>query len=700
MVDVKFGNLYALDWIIIIGAVVALRVFSYSTKKYMRSVADFLSANRSAGRYLLTISSAMGGIGVVSIVAQFEVFDRAGFAPGWWGGIFIPISIILSMTGWVVYRFRETRALTMAQFFEMRYNRKFRSFAGLVCFASGIINFGIFPAVAARFIIYYCGLPASFHPIPGVEGIILPTYPVLMAIDLGLALSFVNMGGQISVMITDCVQGLFAAVAFIVIAAWIYLRFSWNEMVTAVNMASAPGKSMLNPFDTSSITDFNIWFYLIGMFSAFYTVLAWQGSQGFFSSARTPHEQKMGTIIAGWRAVPQNLALTLMSIATVAVFRLPEFADTLTGINKTLQTIPNEMIQGQMKLPLAMAAILPIGVKGLLCTIMIFISFTCHDTYLHSWGSIFVQDVYMPIKRKKLTMQEHIRLLRIAITGVAIFGYVFSLLYPPDQPILMFFAVTGAIWLGGAGSVIIGGLYWPRGTTAGAYSAVITGGVIGLIGVFIPGIYKNLTGHQFPINGQYINMIAMSSAVLMYVSVSLITGRGKPAFNLDKLLHRGNYAIKNEHTEYVETLKSRWQKFVGITPEFSKSDKIFALFLIGWNLLLFLWFIIFTAINLYYKLVHGVLLSDNAWSIYWQVGIVINVILCIPVTIWFTVGGIIDIKALYKHLDTCPRDHSDDGSVCSDEDEEALALLYQAAGVSETGKAEETNPNGTTSRSG
>jgi len=390
----------------------------------------------------------------------------------------------------------------------------------------------------------------------------------------------------------------------------------------------------------------------------------------------------MGTVIARWREVPQGLALILMSLAAVAVFRLPEFANTLTGINKTLATIPNEMIQGQMKLPMAMVSFLPVGIKGLLCTVMIFISFTCHDTYMHSWGSIFVQDVYMPLKRKKLSMQEHIRLLRMAITGVAIFGFVFSLLYPPNQPILMFFAVTGAIWLGGAGSVIIGGLYWRRGTTAGAYSAVITGSVIGLIGVFIPGIYKNLTGHEFPINGQYINMIAMSSAILMYASVSLITGRGKPAFNPKKMLHRGDYAVKGEHIEHIETLKSRWQKFVGITPEFSKSDKILALFLIGWNAANLLWFVIFTAINLYFKLVHGVLISDHAWSTYFRVTIMISVVLSVPCTIWFTVGGIKDIKALYRHLDTCDRDHSDDGSV-REEDDEALALVYKAAGVSE-----------------
>ena len=50
--------------------------------------------------------------------------------------------------------------MTLAQFFEMRYSRSFRVFAGLVAFLSGIINYGIFPGVAARFFIALCGFPA------------------------------------------------------------------------------------------------------------------------------------------------------------------------------------------------------------------------------------------------------------------------------------------------------------------------------------------------------------------------------------------------------------------------------------------------------------------------------------------------------------------------------------------------------------
>ena len=159
-------NLNYLDWTIIGVAIVALRLFSLSTRQYMHGVADFLSANRSAGRYLLTIATQMGSVGVVTFVGAFEMIYSAGLPPRWWELMGIPGGGIILLTGWVYYRFRETRAMTMAQFFEMRYSRRFRIFAGILCWTSGILNFGIFPAVAARFIIYFCGLPETFS-VPG-----------------------------------------------------------------------------------------------------------------------------------------------------------------------------------------------------------------------------------------------------------------------------------------------------------------------------------------------------------------------------------------------------------------------------------------------------------------------------------------------------------------------------------------------------
>ena len=384
-----------IDWTIIIVAVVGLRFVSMSTRSHMKSVADFLSANRSAGRYLMTIASAMGGSGTISFVAMFQMYFSAGLPPVWWASLSAPIYIVVLLTGWVYWRFRETRALTMAQFFEMRYSRRFRIFAGAVVWISGVLNFGIFPAVAARFFIYFCGLPEAFH-ILGIP-FQIATFPVVMALDLGIALMFVIMGGQISVMVTECVQGMLVTFAFLVIAGAILVKLEWSQIVTALKMAPA-GASMLNPYQTGGVRDFNVCYFMIGLFWMFYGQLSWQGTQGFFSSARNPHEQRMAGVLALWREMPQKVAILLLPLAAFAILKLPEFANQAAAVSEVLRTIPNEGIRDQVTVPIALRYFLPIGVKGLLAMAMLFFSFTCHDTYMHSWGSIFVQDVLMPIR--------------------------------------------------------------------------------------------------------------------------------------------------------------------------------------------------------------------------------------------------------------------------------------------------------------
>jgi hypothetical protein len=54
-----------------------------------------------------------------------------------------------------------------------------------------------------------------------------------------------------------------------------------------------------------------------------------------------------------------------------------------------------------------------------LATTMLFFSFACHGTYMHRWGSIFIQDVMMPFRKKALAPDQHIRLLRWSVAFVA-----------------------------------------------------------------------------------------------------------------------------------------------------------------------------------------------------------------------------------------------------------------------------------------
>jgi len=147
-----------IDYAITLIPFVIVMIVSWSTRRYVRSVADFMSASRCAGRYLVCNAAGAAAFGAVSAVAMFEYLYKTGFALNWWQQLSVPVGMVLTLTGFVIYRYRETRVMTMAQFFEIRYSKKFRVFAGILAFVSGVLNYGIFPAVGARFFVNYCGL--------------------------------------------------------------------------------------------------------------------------------------------------------------------------------------------------------------------------------------------------------------------------------------------------------------------------------------------------------------------------------------------------------------------------------------------------------------------------------------------------------------------------------------------------------------
>ena len=62
-------NLSFIDWLIIAIVLGGMFISVNSTKGLMRSVTDFLSAGRSAGRYLISVSSGAAGLGAISIVS-------------------------------------------------------------------------------------------------------------------------------------------------------------------------------------------------------------------------------------------------------------------------------------------------------------------------------------------------------------------------------------------------------------------------------------------------------------------------------------------------------------------------------------------------------------------------------------------------------------------------------------------------------
>jgi SSS family solute:Na+ symporter len=674
------------DWLIILAMYTAIVATVLLTKRHMTGVADYLAARRSAGRYLLTISAGIAGLGAITVVAFLEMGYSSGFAQWWWGLVTSLIYVTIKVSGWVAYRFRRTRCLTLAEFFERRYSRRFRIFAGTVAFAAGLINFGIFPSVGARFFMHYLALPEAWQLGP----LAVPVFPSIMALLLTTAVYFVFTGGQIAVLITDFIQGAFANIVFLVLVVYLLWLVGWDAVADVLVQVDA-GQSKINPYDTGNVADFNFMYFFIGMVGLYYGAMSWQGTQGYYTSARTAHEGKMGGVLETWRLRTQEVFMFVVPILVFTVMHHPDWTGFAGGVQAKLAAIDNEAVRNQMRAPLVLAALLPKGLLGAFAALMVGAFISTHNTYLHSWSSIFIQDVVLPFRKEPLTPQAHLRLLRGGVIGVAVFIFLFSLFYRQSQAILLFFALTGAIFAGWSGAVIIGGLYTGWGTTAAAWATSITGVSLALGGFVLEQAQRswNETGTAFwgmldfagaeratawaawvdlhlP-NGQQVWGWAMWVCAVVYAVVSLLQQAARrQSYDLDRLLHRGRYRLEGEEEQGTVDTGRGW-KVLGITDEFGRRDKFLYLLTWTWNMS---WVVLFIAGTIFFltrRIENGDWSRyDSLWLGFWETKIWIEISVGLIIVGWFTWGGFRDVRRLLRDLSSGRADESDDGYVGRD----------------------------------
>ena len=693
---------------------VFLVITALITSRFSRSVADFLAANRCAGRYLLTVSSGITAAGAVTLIACFEGVFVGGLTNGWWSmGDGLIVSIVM-VSGWILYRFRQTRALTLAQFLETRYSRRFRIFSGLICWLSGIINFGIFPAVGAQLFM------VLFNVKSDALWCTLPVYAWFLFALIGISYLFAVLGGQITVMVTDFIQGTFCNIFMVLIvivsigivglpainktllegisasnntlleqavdfrcAGGDLAHFDFKKSPKAeilaeavtVGLTGTDGRdaavekaleyyrnndSMIHPFKIKGKKDLTIWFYLMAFWLNFYGGRIWQGGQGYNAAARTPHEARMGNVLGMLRTMPMWLFTVGMPICALAYYNSDAFINHAAELKAYIEQLGNPNIQRQMATPLAMMAFLPVGLKGCFVALMLAAFISTADTYMHSWGSIFIQDVIMPFRKEPFPPELHIKLLKLSILFVCLFIFIFSLIFRQTEYIVMFWNITGAIFTGGAGAVVIGGLYWKRGTTGAAWAAMITGSVLSVGSIILRQInasspFENPVLHFIASkNGMVLAVWSGLTAMAVYAMVSLLTGR--EAFNMDKMLHRGKYAVtEDEHTvaEPVRGLRA----LIGVTREFTRFDRGVYYFCVVWMLT---WAGIFLIGSIYGSLFPT---TDMFWLSYWKAQFSIFMLTGIIVTIWFSLGGVRDLARMFKRLNRIFRDEHDDGTV-------------------------------------
>lgn len=239
------------------------------------------------------------------------------------------------------------------------------------------------------------------------------------------------------------------------------------------------------------------------------------------------------------------------------------------------------------------------------------------------------------------------------------------------------------MWLSGCAPVMTFGLYWKKGTTQGAWAALLNGMIASIFYIIVqrnwadaiyPALAKtNLVGIfdellkilsspfgswitwkmdpvKCPINSYEFTFFTSLFSVILYIVVSLLTC--KKDFNMDKMLHQGKY---EDPTEPHKNLNIDWsfrnifKNLIGITPEYTKGDRFIAygIFIHSSVYSFILMFIVVLLWN-----------GFSPWNMeYWKwyfyiYFFVVPTGIAVICTFWFSIGGIKDMFRLFKDLQT------------------------------------------------
>ena len=748
--------MYLIDWLIVIVPVAMVIGLGYYARKYVRSVADFLSAGRACSRYVVCASDVANALAIIGLVGYAESQYKCGFALSFWMTLALPVTMIMSLTGFCLYRFRETRAMSMGQFLEMRYNRPLRIFAAVLRSICEVLCNAIMPAVAARFFIYYLGLPNSVN----ILGIEVSTMLLLIVFCLTVAISIICAGGTLSMVVTDALQGIFMFPIIAVFIFFILYKFSWSEEIVPVMMDRVQGESFINPYDISKLRDFNLFAVFILIFNRIFHRASWYGA-GVYSAAKNPHEQKMAGVLGAWREHITTVLHVLVALTLIVLLNHRNFAseahnvrleisrqaaseliadpaaqkqfnqavaavpvqDHKIGVDQPLsekhnldtpilETARKELVkingeaQGnalylqyrtlfhQEMLAVSMRKILPGGMMGLFLLLMILAMISTDNTRIFSSAVTFSQDVLLPLRKKPLSFKQHLWMLRLVSIAIGVIYVIGSMYLAQMDYIQLFVMIATSIWLGGCAPVMIFGLYSRFGTSAGAFSSLVSGMVLSVAAIFAqrnwadklypylqrkgwvepldnflqsvsrpfnPYVQWSMDPIKFPINSYEIFFLISLFTLLLYCVVSYFTI--KEPFNLDCMLHRGKYNVDGEEKIELKnqfSFRNIFSSLLGITADYSKGDKF-----IAWILFIqsFIWSFLITFV--------GVVVWNifSPWPLAWWGHYFFVTIIAVPLVFsiisvfWFGIGGVMGLIQLFRDLEKREIDPLDNGQV-------------------------------------
>jgi SSS family solute:Na+ symporter len=385
----------------------------------------------------------------------------------------------LGKTGFIIKPLLEMKIMTIPEFFSKRFSKGVRLYVGILMAIGGILNFGVFPGVEAKFINTVSGIPEE-HVL------------ITMVVLLTLVLIYTLMGGMVSVILTNYIQYILLSFGMVFITVYGIYVVGWDNIVSTVT--TTYGEKGINPLFPSLFKgEFGLGFFVWQLLMWTAILVAWQAvAMRLFSSK----DSKTGMKIYKWSGL-------------MFLFRgvLPVFWGIMALAYLT------EPVDGLDALPMFIKAIVPSGILGLIISGLLAASMSTYASYLLSWSSVVSQDivgiVIRSITKKELSSKKQLMISRITVAVVMIFIIWWSLFHKLEGYLYFYLQMTGMLFLPGALVSIGFGVYWKKARNLGAYLAFTFGAIPPLLYLFLSEEVKNEWASVFGWGGFLLALIGM-----------------------------------------------------------------------------------------------------------------------------------------------------------------------------------------------
>jgi SSS family solute:Na+ symporter len=505
-----------LDWMIVVGYVVACATIGLFVKRSVHRVADFAVAGRSVGLNMGVAAMTCTGTGMVAMMYTAEMGFRYGFVgavPGIIGGL---ASLLVGGTGFMIGPLRKARVITIPELLERNYGKGVRWLAGVVIATGGLLNMGIFLRLAGEFFVHATGLDPAY-------------LQVAMISLLAVAMLYTVVGGMVAVVVTNYLQFLVIGVSSLTVSAMVLWSIPWanltqglqsahqagiafqeseevawkasQDRIDAVTKSDGPeaadalredlrrqkGEALRNnakqlaaqyvlvdtaattpkaltmgdPLDPTAREGVGVMWLIWQVLFTFTASVTWQTGVSRALSAKNVSTVKWMYRLNTFHPISSFMLPGLWAMGAYLFFcqtgGLPEGISALTAM------------------PEYLARLLPSGLIGFVIAGMLAAEMSTDSSYLVTWATVIYNDVIMPCFRRPLSEKARLLTIRTTVVVIGVFLVFYGLVYELPGTAFDYIAITGTICVASTFTLLIGAIYLPWTNWVGASAALILG---------------------------------------------------------------------------------------------------------------------------------------------------------------------------------------------------------------------------------